>query len=84
MSTVETLHRVVDNLPEEAQIDLIRYIAAKYDGFLPPLSDAEKEDTDVLINKLMLERYTSYKKHPETATSAEESRRRLKEKYGWK
>ncbi|MEZ0538281.1 hypothetical protein [Fibrella arboris] len=84
MSTVETLHRVVDNLPEEAQIDLIRYIAVKYDDFLPPLTDEEKEDTDALINKLLTERYTSYKKNPETAIPADESRRRTKDKYGWK
>ena len=84
MSTIETLHRVVDTLPEEAQIDLIRYIAVKYDDFLPPLTDEEKEDTDTLIGRLLHQRYASYKEHPEKAISAEESSRRLREKYGWK
>ena len=83
MSTVETLHQVVDNLSEEAQIDLIRYIAVKYDELLPPLTDEEKQDTEALIGRLLTHRYASFKKHPETAISAEASSRRLKEKYGW-
>jgi hypothetical protein len=31
MNTIETLHRTVDDLPEEARLDLIQYIVRKYE-----------------------------------------------------
>ncbi|MBO0932413.1 hypothetical protein [Fibrella aquatilis] len=83
MSTVETLHKVVDSLPEQERVELMQYIVVKYDSFLPPLSEEDKADYERLVGELLTKRYDHYKQSPETAMSAEESDRRIKAKYGW-
>ncbi len=83
MSTLETLHKAVDNMPENMRLDVLEYIALRYDEYLPTQTEAEKQEYDALLKQLLLKRYDHYKTNPETAITAAESRRRTYDRYGW-
>lgn len=83
MSTLDTLHQAVDNMPEAVRMDVLEYIAMRHNEYLPSVTDAEKQYRDELLKQLLLKRYDHYKAHPETALTAAEAKRRTYERYGW-
>ncbi len=83
MSTVETLHKVVDNMPEDSQIELLDYILTRYDQYVPLQTETEKQNQQHLLEQLLVKRFNQYKANPDMAVSAEESLRLTRQKYGW-
>jgi hypothetical protein len=83
MNTTETLHSLVDNLPEDSRMELLDYILLHYDQYLLLQTETEKQAQQTLLEQLLLKRYQRYQANPETIISAEESLQKTRLKYGW-
>ena len=84
MSIIQKLSQIASQVPDAYQQDLLAYAHDMLNEVSEPVVNPDVEqEREQKLQQLTLDRYISFKKHPETAIAAEESSRRLKEKYGF-
>ena len=80
MSVAEELHKIIDELSEEQQEELLETARQLLEESEP---DKDNPEYQALLKELLIKRYEHHKDHPETSISAEDAAHRIRLKYGW-
>ena len=81
MINLKALDEKLNELPEEASLELLEYV----DYLLYKYAGNAATDTkyDILLEEVLTKRYQAYQDNPDLASSSEELSERIRQKYGW-
>ncbi len=81
MSVVEELHKIVDELSESQQQELLE-VANQL--LAEPATEEDNAEYQALLSEFLMKRYEHHKAHPEKAISLDTLTERMEQKYGRK